>query len=197
MGLRKKYVNTALLFKRCRKCGEEFPRNEKHFYPIFKQAKTPGWSSLCIPCDNKRGRKFKEANPQRIWESNKKYNETERGFLMGIWGGMKKSKHGNEFESFDEVWEHWQAQKKTYGMNCPILGTPMPMIKGRSRAAGKKVTTPTNVSRDRVLSTRPYSKQNLIFTSWKANNAKNNITPRIARRFLCFVRERYGTEDIE
>jgi len=55
----------------------------------------------------------------------------------------------------------------------------------------------TNISTDRILSTGGYSPENLIFTTWKYNNAKNNITPNMAQAFLKIVKERYGTEDIE
>ena len=55
----------------------------------------------------------------------------------------------------------------------------------------------TNISTDRILSTGDYSPENLIFTTWEYNMAKNNITPNMAKAFLTIVKERYGTEDIE
>ena len=204
MSLRKhkKHGPAVSAYKTCNRCGEEFPKDKDHFYPVIDPRvgytkENPGWSSICIPCDNKRTIKYKKSNPEKVWKRARIYNETPRGFIMNMWNDMKKSKDACEFKSFDEVWEHWEVQKKTYGMKCPYLGIEMTMVRGKSRAAGKFTKTPTNVSRDKILPGRPYNKQNLVFVSWKANNAKHSITPKIARRFLSFVRERYGTEDIE
>ena len=204
MSLRKhkKHGPAVSAYKTCNRCGEEFPKDKDHFYPVIDPRvgytkENPGWSSICIPCDNKRTIKYKKSNPEKVWKRARIYNETPRGFIMNMWNDMKKSKDACEFKSFDEVWEHWEVQKKTYGMKCPYLGIEMTMVRGKSRAAGKFTKTPTNVSRDKILPGRPYNKQNLVFVSWKANNAKHSITPKIARRFLSFVKERYGTEDIE
>ena len=203
MSLRKhkKHGPAVSAYKTCKHCGEEYPKDRDHFYPVTDARsgytkENPGWASLCIPCDNKRSNRYKKLNPEKIWKRATEYDETPHGFITNMWNDMKKKK-GCEFKSFDEVWKHWEEQVRTYGMKCPYLGIEMTMIRGRSRAAGKLVITPTNVSRDKILPSRPYSKKNLVFVSWKANNAKHSITPRIARRFLSFVRERYGTEDVE
>jgi hypothetical protein len=42
----------------------------------------------------------------------------------------------------------------------------------------------TNISTDRILSTKGYSPQNLIFTTWAYNCAKCNITPEMAKSFF-------------
>jgi hypothetical protein len=188
--------------KTCRRCGEEYPKDKDHFYPIMCDPRlgytkeNPGWSYICIPCENKRSNKYKELNPEKVWKRATKYAETPHGFMTNMWNDMRRSRDV-DFKNFDEFWEHWKEQEKTYGMKCPYLGIEMTMVRGKSRAAGRFTQTPTNVSRDKILPGRSYSKQNLIFVSWKANNAKHSISPKIARRFLSFVKERYGTEDIE
>jgi hypothetical protein len=55
----------------------------------------------------------------------------------------------------------------------------------------------TNVSKDRILSTRSYSKENLIFTTYGFNSSKCNLSPKGAKAFLRIVKERYGTDEIE
>jgi hypothetical protein len=50
----------------------------------------------------------------------------------------------------------------------------------------------TNISTDRIIHTKKYTPQNLIFTTWRYNNAKHSITPEMARAFLKIVGERYG-----
>ena len=39
-----------------------------------------------------------------------------------------------------------------------------------------------------------YTKQNLIFTTWKFNNDKNATTPKMARTILRITKERFGDE---
>jgi hypothetical protein len=76
---------------------------------------------------------------------------------------------------------------------CPYTKIEMTMI----RHTGNKKTISTNISRERILSTRGYSKKNLMFVSWGINNSKGNITPKTAKRYLEIVKERYGTDEME
>ena len=98
----------------------------------------------------------------------------------------------------DFIWNYqcWLDQKAISGMICPATGVEMTMIKRTSSKVGKKRTM-TNISRDRILCSRGYSKQNLIFTTWDYNNSKHNISPKGAKAFLRIVRERYGTDEVE
>ena len=84
-------------------------------------------------------------------------------------------------------------RKKIWGLKCPIcpVSHEMTMIKGKGGPTG------TNVSKDRILSSRSYSKQNVIFVCWRINNMKSDLTPKIAKRYLEIVKERYGTDDLE
>ena len=81
-------------------------------------------------------------------------------------------------------------------MKCPATGVEMTTIKGVNKP-GEHKRIMTNISTDRILSTEGYSPENLIFTTWKYNNAKNNITPNMAKAFLSIVEERYGTDNLE
>ena len=140
----------------------------------------------------------------RIWKKNNKakarevettYRSGERGHFMEMWNGIKRSKHGHHFKNFDDFYQCWLDQKAIYGMKCPATGETMTMIKRAGN--GKRRNTPTNISRDRILCSRGYSKQNLIFTTWDYNNSKHNISPKGAKAFLRIVRERYGTDEVE
>jgi hypothetical protein len=73
----------------------------------------------------------------------------------------------------------------------------MTKIKGINKGEIKKKTTETNISKDRILSSRPYSKENIMFVSWKVNSMKGNISPKIAKKYLQFVKERFGTDEVE
>ncbi len=153
---------------------------------------------------NKRQRiysvKYRKDNREILLVKQNIYYNTERGFMIALWNSIKKSsrkhKRINKFKDFNEFHNHWLEQKSRYGMKCPATGVEMTIIRGESKP-GEHKTVMTNISTDRILSTGDYSPENLIFTTWKYNRAKNNITPNMAKAFLTIVKERYGTEDIE
>ena len=154
---------------------------------------------------NKRQRiysvKYREDNKEILLVRQNIYCNTERGFMMVLWNSIKRSskkhKRINKFKDFDEFHNHWLEQKSRYGMKCPATGVEMTIIRGENKP-GEYKTVMTNISTDRILSTGGYSPENLIFTTWKYNMAKNNITPNMAKAFLDIVYERYGpVEDIE
>ena len=139
--------------------------------------------------------KYREDNKEVIFIKQKKYANTERGFIVKLWNSIKKSskKHNriNEFKDFDEFYNHWLKQKATYGMRCPATGVEMTNTIGTNKSSVGNKRIMTNISTDRILSTKGYSPQNLIFTTWAYNCAKCNITPEMARAFLRIVGERY------
>ena len=165
MSLRKMYVNTALLKKTCSKCNKTFPRNSEYFYK----------------------RSFVSAIGTVSYES----------FCIGCDNERtKKWKETNkERKSYDEFYDCWVEQQKTYGRKCPYLNIEMTRKRGVQSTNGKKnKTCPTNISKDRNDSKRPYSKNNLMFVCWKVNCMKGNLTPLVAKRFLGFYKERFSNE---
>ena len=143
---------------------------------------------------------YRKDNKEIILIKQNIYYNTERGFMTALWNSIKRSsrkhKRINKFKDFDEFYNHWLEQKARYGMKCPATGVEMTTTVGVNKP-GEHKRIMTNISTDRILSTEGYSPENLIFTTWKYNNAKNNITPNMAKAFLRIVEERYGTENIE
>ena len=139
----------------------------------------------------KRRREYGKKYPARTKARNKKYLESEHGYFMGIWHQIRRSKHGHSFKNFDAFYQCWLDQKAVHGMTCPATDVTMTMIKH------KGVRTNTNLSVDRILCSRGYSRQNLVFTTWKYNDSKGHISPKGAKSFLRIVRERYQTDDVE
>jgi len=139
---------------------------------------------------------WRENNIERYEETTKKRRNTEMGYLKTLWQSVKDSGKHNSFKDFDDFYNHWLEQKKIHGMKCPATGIEM-TTKSMFNEKGNYKRCETNISKDRILSSMGYSHQNLIFTSWKYNCAKGNITPKMAQAFLKIVKERYGTEDIE
>ena len=139
---------------------------------------------------------WKKNNKEKVRSTSFKYQNSEGGYFMDMWNSIKKSKHGHNFKNFEDFFQCWLDQKATYGMICPATGVTMTMIRRVSEQRDSK-RTQTNISRDRVLCSRKYSRQNLIFTTWEYNNSKHSITPKAAKAFLKIVRERYGTYEVE
>jgi len=145
--------------------------------------------------------KYREDNREILLVKQNIYYNTERGFMTALWNSIKTSSRKknliNKFKDFDEFYNHWLEQKSRYGMKCPATGEEMTIIRGENKPGEHKKVI-TNISTDRILSTKGYSPENLIFTTWEYNNAKSNITPNMAKAFLTIVKERYGpVENIE
>ena len=134
---------------------------------------------------------WRKNNTERYEESAKKRLNSERGFFSKMWNDMKQKERSNSFRDFDDFYNHWLEQKKITGMKCPGTGVEM-TTKALFNEKGKFERCGTNISKDRILSSMGYSRQNLIFTSWEYNNAKGAFTPNMAKSFLKIVEERYG-----
>jgi hypothetical protein len=151
----------------------------------------------CKECWSINAKKSRKKHKKSIIKRRVKYNNSERGYFIGMFNNIKQNhkrkKQKNEFKNYEEFYQCWLDQQKIYGRLCPYTGKEMTMI----RHTGNKKTIPTNISRERILSTRGYSKKNLMFVSWGINNSKGNITPKTAKRYLEIVKERYGTDEME
>ena len=191
--LRKKFVNPDLINKNCIKCLKEYPRTAEFFYPTKTKGRNPGWSRACITCENKRMAEWRRKNKTYKSIADIKYFQTESGFFSQLFHSMKRSIHydSTEFPDPNSLIEHWHQQKEIYGTKCPATGVNMTMIKGQGKP------TLTNISKDRILCFKDYTKQNLIFTTWKFNNDKNATTPKMAKFILKTTKERYGTDEVE
>ena len=198
MTLRKKYINSSLINKTCKDCRKTYPRDDQHFYTTTtSKIGIYNYRPECITCGLKRSQLHKKKNKARKKETDIKYSESENGFFRELWHGIVRSKHGNDFKNYEEFFECWTEQKKVYGTKCPFYGFEMTRIKGLNIGKTRRKATDTNISKDRILSSNPYSKKNIMFISWKANSEKCNISPKTAKRYLEIVKERYGTDEME
>lgn len=151
-------------------------------------------------------KKYRKNNLKKVLESQRNYYTSERGYFVSLWctinrlNGRKKWKtleEKNSFKDFDEFYNHWLEQKSIYGMKCPATGVEMTMKRFFNKPGERKDKCMTNISVDRILSSRNYSPKNLMFTTWAYNCAKSNLSPKGAKTFLRIVKERYGTDDLE
>jgi len=197
--LRKKYVNSSLINKTCTKCNKTYPRTEEFFYKQKHgtEANNFEYRSACIACQNKIGLEWNQKNKLRTVKKRIQYLNTEMGYFRDLWVTIKKSKHGNEFKDFDEFFNCWKEQQKIYGNKCPYTGIEMTRIRGTNEHGIKRKVTKSNISKDRILSSKGYSKENIMFISCSANNIKGSVNTKIAKQYLQFVKERFGTDEIE
>ena len=142
---------------------------------------------------------YKIAEHARI--QNIKYLSTESGFLICKWndikkrvykkekvekanGDYKKSAGSRKCERLkhtltkEEFFQAWEEHKIKYGWNCYYTGKPMKI--GRKLAvkgAKKRHSTPPDLlSIDRFDTNIGYTKDNIVFCRWDANDIKGSIT---------------------
>ena len=134
-------------------------------------------------------------------EQNIKYLNTESGFLICKWNDIKKRVYKKEKVerangdyrksagsrkcerlehtlTKEEFLQAWEEHKVKYGWNCYYTGKPMKI--GRKLAvkgAKKRHSTPPDLlSIDRFDSNLGYTKDNIVFCRWDANDMKGSIT---------------------
>ena len=134
-------------------------------------------------------------------KQNIKYLSTESGFLICKWndikkriykkekveranGDYRKSAGSRKCERLEhtltkeEFLQAWEEHKVKYGWNCYYTGKPMKI--GRKLAvkgAKKRHSTPPDLlSIDRFDSNLGYTKDNIVFCRWDANDMKGSIT---------------------
>ena len=162
------------------------------------RAKTrPSWRTKNLKnlkASRDRSNLWKKNNPEKNRAIAKAYRRTEQGYFNELWNNIKKSRHRHNFKDYNDFFQCWLDQKAVHGMSCPATGETMTttMLTKENNFA----KNPTNISKDRILCFKPYTKKNLMFTTWRYNNAKNATTPKMAKAILRITKERYGTDEM-
>jgi len=188
MSLRRKYVNSSLKNKNCSKCKKSYPRNDQYFYRMKHITRKGAYSydSLCITCRLELSRLQKIKRGRRKREQDLIYRQSENGYFRGMWNSVKKSKKGCLIQSFEEFKACWEKQKETFGEQCPYYSN----IKLTRKLGRGYKKCETNISTDRLVNCLPYSKDNIMFVSWRANNEKGDVSYFLARKMIDFIEER-------
>ena len=159
--------------QKCTKCDEiksltDFPKNKR---------KKNGYSAWCKKCKN---------------GGVTKYRNTEKGYLKMRYDSLNSEQRKSKcYFTFDEFFAAWEKHKSTYGMRSAWgpgidhLEQHLPMTirqlgKGRIGKRGGRIKgagrMASNVSPDRLDSSRDYTLQNLIFIRIEENERKRNTT---------------------
>jgi len=159
--------------KKCSGCNELKPFTD--FYKCPRSLVFPpkdGLRSICIICWGKAGKK-----------NNVKRLNTEIGYLKMRYGSIRT--RGKKYKdmkyqcyfTFKEFYNAFKKHKETHGMNSAWgpHHLPMTMIyQGRSTKKIPKYIS--NLSCDRLDSSKPYTLQNLIFIRTDENDRKKDTS---------------------
>jgi hypothetical protein len=151
-------------------------------------------------------KEYRKNNKKKVLESKRKYYSTERSYFVSLWctinrlngrKNWKTVKEKNGFKDFEEFYNHWLKQKSIYGLKCPATKVKMTTKRFFNKPGERTQKCMTNISVDRILSSKNYSPKNLIFTTWQYNCDKGGLSPKGARFFLKIAEERYGKKVYE
>lgn len=155
--------------KKCITCGEVKPLTDFH-----NQYTDGRFSNECIICKNARSLR----NIKKLWN-------TEIGFLSAKYSGIKnreKRHKGRNYQccfTLEEFLAAWEKHKSIYGMRSAWGPHYLPitmMYQGRGRGPKGQRNCGSNMSPDRLDSSKPYTIQNLIFIRNDENLRKKDTT---------------------
>lgn len=153
---------------------------EKPFINFSKDKdKKYGLRGICRDCDGIR----KEKN-----------RSTEKGFFIALYGNMiskQKSKNKGIYRgkvhdvyfTFEELMEMWEKHKLKYGQNCIYTNEPIFHKRDKNNIRGNQISI------DRLDNNKPYTTDNIVFCSSKANWIKGQVTINMCKKILNLYNE--------
>ena len=136
-----------------------------------------------------RGKRWRAANPEKVTKVALAYANSEWGYLMGLWNGIKKHHTNLTKEQFFKL--AYAHKEKMGGWRSGYNGEQMTMQRlGSLNGKKQQKPCPMNVSVDRLDNSRIYSYDNIIFCTWKENNHKGAMSIKLMRQVLNIIEER-------
>jgi len=148
---------------------------------------------------------WRQKNPERVAQSDFKYNNTERGYIINAISSIFKpstiAKRGitpdiTKREIWEELFLQIQHMKDLYpesdGRLCCYCHKPWTYVvrKGKGNKAQKRGSShPTNFSIDRLKNELTYIKGNIIFCCFGCNDRKHDSTLDDWKNFLRVANE--------
>lgn len=118
-----------------------------------------------------------------------KFLSTESGFLQAIYRNMVSRKEASdngknrgrvyavEF-TYKQLFEKWEKHKLKYGQNCIYTNEPIIHKRNRKQIRGNQISI------DRLDNNKPYTIDNIVFCSSRANWIKGQITIDLCKKVL-------------
>jgi hypothetical protein len=145
IGHKKSFHNLPPTEKFCKNCQKTLPISD--FYPV-KGKNKQYFTCYCKKCD--------------VAKSHSRYISTVEGRIKRLWLSIKiRTRNKNQLFTVTES-DLLNQYNKQNGL-CYYTGEPLSLDVGNK-----------SISIDRLDSKLGYSKENVVFTSWRINNMKNN-----------------------
>ena len=174
--------------KKCSKCGEVKSIDDFHKSNIYKDSH----KYECAICSNEYRRKHRANNKEKYREYERKNRSKERGFLKKQFSNIlrrarvKKDEKHQCYFTYEEFNNAFQKHKERHGMKSAWgpphleITTIHQLIAGAGHGCKnrglKQIRTKSNLSADRLDSSKPYTIQNLIFIRADENTRKKDTT---------------------
>ena len=174
--------------KKCSKCGEV--KSIDDFYK--RKSYKDGHAYECKICACKYAKKHRENNKEKYREYERKNRSKEKGFLKKQFSNIrrrariKKDEKHQCYFTYEEFDNAFQKHKEKHGMKS-AWGPPHLEIttihqlneglgKGCKNRGLTQIHCKSNLSADRLDSSKPYTIQNLIFIRADENNRKKDTS---------------------
>ena len=166
--------------KKCTACGEV--KSLKNYYKYKGTRK--GYRSECRDC----GR-----------EGNTKYRNTEIGYLKARYNKMyRKGKEFKRLLTLEEFLAAWEKHKSIYGMRSAwgpgIHNLEQHKIMTTTYLGNRSKITKSNLSVDRLDSSKDYTVQNIIFICGEENARKKDTSYEDCKIQIRLYEERFKNE---
>ena len=147
--------------KTCSKCGSEKIIFKFHWKSDYYKGKL-------------RRRLQAECGECRELQRHTKYSATPEAFIMRsvqtiAQQSARKKRRKRVALTMDQFMEEWRKQFKKYGLICPLSGQEMTYQQGLGNLE-------TNISIDRIDSSKVYEKGNIQFICRRVNSMKNHFS---------------------
>ena len=174
--------------KTCITCKKFLPL-DNFYWHTARHTMASHCGSECKTCDRKRSKKWRIDNEEKYIETDHKYRNSERGFILGVVNGIfsrhrensKKKKwppNCTKQDIYDELMLHIQD----HGRNFEYCKQPWTYIRNKGTRGNGPVKrsqqVDTNFSIDRLDATKTYETgrdSNLVFCCAGCNNRKNQV----------------------
>ena len=162
----------------------------KKFLPLDNFYYSKGYYfSRCKTCSCMIAKKWKIDNEEKSVETDHKYANSEKGFILGVINGIfSRANKNNKRKKWppnctkQDIYDELMLHIQDHGRNCEYCKQPWTYIRNKGTRGNGPVKrsqqVDTNFSIDRLDATKTYETErdsNLVFCCAGCNNRKNQV----------------------